>query len=231
MDSICPRCGAALPYADHASPVFCGQCGLPQLRVSEDALTAASPVQPAEAVGTLSWSRAFRILALTATLGVAIPSILPGALSSGAAAGVALLLTPVLTLVSVFTYGRGRLGRTTSTSAGAHIGAVLGLLMGAFIAFATGVAGFVLRYGYHSHAMDDTIGQAMNQMPVQLAAQMASVGPPPPELLAFIASPEFRAGSFLFGHVFWLVLLVAAGSVCGWMSAVILRTRRPPEAG
>ena len=152
-------------------------------------------------------------------------------LASGAVAGVALLMVPVLTLASVFAYERGSARQPASTSAGTHIGALLGLLMGAWIAFVTGVAGFVLRYGYHSRAMDDTIGQALNQMPAQLTAQMASVGPPPPELLAFIASPEFRAGSFIFGHVFWLLLLVAAGSVCGWMSAAILRTRRPPDAG
>ena len=231
MDSICPRCGATLQSVDHAPPLFCGQCGLPQLRVSEDALTAATPAPPpAQAVAGVDWRRAFRILALTATAGVAVPSVLPGALASGAIAGVSLLMTPVLTLASVFAYGRGRYGRVTTTAAGAHIGAVLGLLLGALIAFVTGVAGFVLRYGYHSHTMDDIIGQAMGQMPAQLASQMASVGPPPPELLAFIASPEFRAGSFIFGHVFWMLLLVAVGSVCGWMSAAILRTRRPTDA-
>ena len=232
MDSTCPRCGAPLQSIDHAPPSFCGQCGLPQLRVSEDALAAATPApQQAQAAGAVDWARALRVLASTAAVGVAVPSLLPGALASGAAAGVSLLMTPVLALASVFAYGRGRFARTTTTSAGAHIGAVLGLLMGALIAFVTGVAGFVLRYGYHSHAMDDTIAQAMNQMPAQLAAQMASVGPPPPELLAFIASPEFRAGSFIFGHVFWLLVLVVVGSVCGWMSAAILRTRRPPDVG
>jgi hypothetical protein len=232
MDSICPRCGAPLQSVDHAPPLFCGNCGLPQLRVSEDALNATSlpPVQT-PAAGAVNWPRAFRIVAATAAVGVAVPSILPGALASGAIAGVSLLMTPVLALASVFAYGRGRTGGTTSTSAGAHIGAVLGLVMGALIAFVTGVAGFVLRYGYHSHAMDDTIGQAMSQMPTQLAAQMASVGPPPPELLAFIASPEFRAGSFMFGHVFWLLVLVAVGSACGWMSSAILRARQPPDAG
>ena len=231
MDSICPRCGGPLHFVENAPPLFCGHCGLPQLRVSDDALVAAAPPSlQTQAPGAVEWPRAFRILVAAATVGVAVPSMLPGALASGAIAGIALLMTPVLALVSVFTYGRGRFARTASTSAGAHIGAVLGLLMGALIAFVTGIAGFVLRYGYHSHAMDDVIGQAINQMPTQIAAQMASVGPPPPELLALIASPEFRAGSFIFGHVFWLLVLVAVGSVCGWMSAAILRTRQPPDA-
>ncbi len=184
-----------------------------------------------QTAGSVVWSRALRILVPAAAIGVAVPSLLPGALASGAIAGVSLLLTPVLTLASIFAYGRGRFSHPPSTSAGAHIGAVLGLLIGSLIAFVTGVAGFVLRYGYHSRAMDDTIGQAISQMPTQLASQMASVGPPPPELLAFIASPEFRAGSFIFGHVFWLLVLVAVGSVCGWMSAAILRTRSAPDAG
>ena len=232
MDLICPRCGAPLPYIDHTPALFCGQCGLPQLRVSEDALTApVPPPSQTQTSGGIDWPRAFRIVLSTAAVGVAVPSLLPGALATGAIAGVSLLLTPVLTLATVFAYGRGRTAAATSTSTGAHLGAVLGLLMGALIAFVTGVAGFVLRYSYHSHAMDDIIGQAIGQMPAQLAAQMASVGPPPPELLAFIASPEFRAGTFLFGHVFWLLLLVAVGSLCGWMSAAILRPRQPPEAG
>jgi hypothetical protein len=229
MEQICPRCGAPLQFVDHAPALFCGQCGLPQLRVSEDALIGSAPTLPlAQAAGAVDWPRALRILTVTAALGVVVPSLLPGALTSGAIAGVALLMVPVLTLVSVFTYGRGHSQRPASTSAGAHIGAVLGLLMGAAIAFVTGIAGFVLRYGYHSRAMDNNISLAMNQMPAQLTAQMASVGPPPPELLAFIASPEFRAGSFIFGHAFWLLLLVGAGSLCGWLSAAILRTR-PPE--
>ncbi len=231
MESICPRCGAPLQFVDHAPPPFCGNCGLPQLRVSEDALTAAEAApQQARAVGAVDWPRALRILAVTAAIGVAVPSVLPGALASGAVAGVALLMIPVLALASIFAYGRGRAHQPASTSAGAHIGAVLGMLIGAFIAFITGIAGFVLRYGYHSRAMDDNIGVAINQMPAQITAQMASVGPPPPELLAFIASPEFRAGSFIFGHAFWLLLLVGAGSLCGWMSAAILRARPVPDA-
>lgn len=233
MDPTCPRCGAPLHFVDGAAPPFCSQCGLPQLRVSEDALAAALPVpQQTQASGPVDWARAFRILAVAAACGVALPCLLPGALASGAIAGISLLMTPVLTLATVFAYGRGRLQSTTTKSAGAHIGAVLGLLMGACIAFVTGLAGFVLRYGYHSRAMDDSISQVMAQLPTQLATQMASTGaPPPPELLAFVASPEFRAGSFLFGHVFWMLLLVAAASVCGWMSAAMLRTRQPPDAG
>ena len=175
----------------------------------------------------VAWRRALPTVSAAAALGVAIPSLLPGALASGGIAGVSLLMVPVLALGSVFGYSRPR--RALSTSAGAHMGAVLGLLMGMLIAFATGVAGFVLRYGYHSHAMDDTIGMAIRQLPAQLTATMASTGPPPPELLAFIASPEFRAGSFIFGHLVSLLLLVAASSVCGWVSAAILRTRRQPD--
>ena len=232
MDPICPRCGAPLHPVDGAPPLFCSQCGLPQLRVQEDALSDAAPtLQPAPAPGAMNWPRALRILLAAAAVGVVVPSLLPGALPSGAVSGVALLMMPVLTLASVFAYGRGRSPGVTSTALGARMGAVLGVLLGAAVSFVTGVAGFVLRYGYHSHAMDDTIGQAIGQLPAQLAAQMASTGPPPPDLLAFIASPEFRAGSFLAGHAISLLVLVGVGSICGWMSAAILRTRREPDAG
>ena len=230
MDQNCPRCGAPLHFVDHAAPLFCGQCGLPQLRVSEDALATAEPTQQQAPEGAaLNWPRAFRILVTAAAVGVAIPCILPGALASGAVTGISLLMTPVLALICIFSYGRSR--HAVSTAAGAHMGAVLGLLMGSLVAFVTGVAGFAMRYGYRSRALDDTINQAISQLPAQLTAQMASTGPPPPELLAFIASPEFRAGSFIAGHVFSLLLLVAAGSLCGWMSAAILRTRQAPREG
>lgn len=231
MDLICPRCGSPLHLVDGSPAPFCSHCGLPRLRVSDDALSQASPaLQQEDSAGTLEWPRALRSLAVVAAIGVAVPCVLPGALASGSVSGVSLLLTPVLALAAVFSYGRGRPQQSTSTTAGARIGAVLGLMMGAAIAFVTGVAGFVLRYGYRSHAMDDTIGQAISQVPAQLAAQMGSAGPPPPELLAFIASPEFRAGSFIAGHVLSLLLLVGVASVCGWMSAAIFRTRREPEA-
>lgn len=229
MVTSCPRCGGSLPPIDDSLPAFCPQCGLPQLRVSEDALRSAATdgLQPN---GTalplakygLDMPRALRTVAVAGLLGVVPASLLPGAVMAGGVGGMALLLTPALAVGSVYFYGRSRPPVVVPSASGTRLGALLGLWMGSLIAMVTGIAGYVLRYGYHSHAMDDKIEQAAAQMPVQLRA----AGPPPPELLAFLKTPEFRAGTFIFGHVLTLLLLVAAGSVCGWMAATMLRARR-----
>ncbi|MGI4854979.1 MAG: hypothetical protein ACRYF4_13155 [Janthinobacterium lividum] len=174
------------------------------------------------AATSLDMPRALRAVGVAGLVGVVPACLLPGSLVSGEVGGLALLLTPALAVGAVLFYGRSRPPVVASAVAGRRIGALLGLWMGSLIAAATGIAGYVLRYGYHSHVMDDKIGQAAAQMPAQLRA----AGPTPPELLAFLQTPEFRAGTFIFGHVFSLVLLVAVGSLCGWMASTVLRARR-----
>lgn len=166
--------------------------------------------------------RALRVAGVAGLLGVIPASLLPGALVAGALGGLLLLLTPMLVLGTVFVYSRSRPPVLVSPTGGARLGALLGLWMGSLQAVITGVAGFVLRYGYHSRALDERIQQAAAQLP----AQMRLAGPPPPELLQLLQTPEFRAGSFIFGHVLSLLLLILAGWVCGWMAATVLRARR-----
>ena len=227
MYGSCPRCGAALPLVDDAPPAFCPACGLRLLRISADVVTP-SPVDGEAATAadtaseTLHLPRALRVVAVAGLLGVIPASLLPGALVAGALGGLLLLLTPMLALGTVFVYCRSRPPALVSPTGGARLGALLGLWMGSLQAVLTGIAGFILRYGYHSHALDDRITQAAAQVPAQLQA----AGPAAPELLQLLQTPEFRAGSFIFGHVLSLLLLVAAGSVCGWMAATVLRARR-----
>jgi hypothetical protein len=175
----------------------------------------------------IDWSMALRAACLAALIGVVPPSCLPGALTGGVVGGLALLVIPVLTLGVVSVYHRSRPRRMVSPAIGVRIGAMLGLIMGALIALVTGVSGFILRYGYHSHAMADKIEQASDQMMVQLSA----AGPIPRELLNFFRSPEFHAGTFILGHVISLLLLVAIGSICGWMAGALLRARRQRNIG
>jgi hypothetical protein len=236
MDESCPRCGALLQPVDHSPPVFCSQCGLPQLRVSEDAV--AQPVAPGEdGLGAqessrghrpeVAWPRALRIIALAALIGVVPPMLLPGALTTGEVSNLSLMLTPLLSMVTVSIYYRGRPRRTVNASVGSRMGAVLGLMMGALVAFATGVAGFVLRYGYRSTVMDQRIDEVLTQLP----AQLKNAGPMPPELMNFLQSPEFRAGSFIMGHVLTLLVMVAVSAVCGWIAGGLLWARRRRQIG
>jgi hypothetical protein len=234
MEPICPRCGFALQPIDDAPPPFCAQCGLPQLRVSPDAHaypTTEAPTRTGEAElqasSGIDWPAALRLVGVAALIGVVPPAVLPGALSSGALGGPTLLLTPMLTLGVVSLYHRSRPRRTINAAIGARMGGLLGLVMGCGVAFITGIAGFVMRYGYHSHQVDDKIQEAM----AQVITQFAAAGPIPPDVMGFLQSPEFRAGSFLFSHLFYAVLLVFVGSVCGWIAGSMLKSRRERNIG
>lgn len=234
MHPICPRCGFHLQPIDDAPPPFCGQCGLAQLRVSPDAHaypvpagTATAPVAgTAPASSDIDWPKALRYVAVAALLGVGPPAAIPGALTSGGLGGPTLLLTPALTLVLISVYHQTRPRRTINAAIGARIGALLGLVMGALVAFVAGTAGFILRYHYGSHQVDDKIQEAMAQLPTQL-----TTGPMPPELAGFLQSSEFRAGSFLMSHVFFALLLILVGCICGWIAGSMLRARRDRHLG
>lgn len=216
-----------MPVVDGDPAAFCAACGLPQLRVAPDAIaltpeaSEAQPVNPLEKP-RLDWAAALRMTAIVATVGAIAPSLLPGAVSSGSAGGLSLLAMPLLTVAAVTLYHRSRPRREISPIIGGRLGAVLGLFVGAWIAFLTGVIGFVLRYHYHSTAIDDALRQSFDAMLVR----MQSAGPQPPDLLAYFHSPEFLAGSFLMGHVFSMLLLVVTGTVCGWLAGALLRSQR-----
>lgn len=171
---------------------------------------------------TLLLPQALRVVAVAGLLAVVPVSLLPGALVAGASSGLALLLMPVLTLGAVFAYRRSQPSAVLTPTGGSRLGALLGFWMGSLLAAITGVFGFILRYRYHSLAMDEKIEQAAAQVPAQLRA----AGQTPADVLQLLATPEFRAGSFIFGHVLSLLLLVLAGAVCGWMAATVLRVRQ-----
>ena len=226
MVASCPRCGAPLPLVEGDLPNFCATCGLPLLRISTDAVVSDTPAHTGSDTvpqsESLRMPRALRVVAVTGGIAVLTASLLPGALVSGAVGGLLLLFTPLIVAAAMYAYSHSRPPALTSPTGGARLGALLGLWMGTLFAIVTGIAGFVLRYRYHSRAIDEKIEQAVAQVPAQLQA----AGPTPPELLRMLQTPEFRAGSFIFGHVLSLALLVLAGAVCGWMAATALRARR-----
>lgn len=190
-------------------------------------MAVASPSQDAEPEKRtdhprLDWGTGLRMVAVVAALGAIAPSLLPGAVSTGSAGGLSLLAMPLLTVAAVTLYHRSRPRREISPMIGGRLGATLGLMVGVWIAFLTGAVGFVLRYRYHSTALDTALRQGFDSMMVR----MQEAGPQPPELIGFIRSPEFLAGSFLMGHVFSILLLVITGTVCGWLAGALLRSRR-----
>lgn len=223
MTFSCPRCGEPLLSFQNEVPAFCPHCGLPQLRLSSQAVESPDALgSPASVPAGIEWPRALWIAAGVALAGVALPSLLPGAIVNGVTAGIGLLLMPLLALLLVVAYSRIRPPRPLVPTDGGTLGALLGMVMGGLLAAVTGATGFVLRYFRHSHAMDERISQAASQLPTQLSA----AGAIPPEVLGLIQSPEFRAGTFILSHVFSMLLLMAVGSLGGWASAMLLRQRR-----
>lgn len=216
-----------LARVDGAAPSFCWNCGLPQLTVSPGAIADPETTQEAapqrSAAEDIDWRAALRVVGLASLVGAAPVILTPGSLVSGNSSGLVLLLTPVLSMVCVSVYYRSRPRRKISGSIGARIAAVLGLLMGCWVAFGTGVAGFVLRYGYRSTAMDEKITQVTQQLPLQMAG---TSGPVAPEILHMLTMPEFRAGYFLAGHSLTILILVAVASLCGRIAGALLHARR-----
>lgn len=228
MSTPCARCGAELPRVDGDVAAFCAACGLRRLRVSPDAVAAVSAATQADAsdtahgIGTiLDWAAALKIVAAVSLVCAAGPALLPGAVAAGTAGGMSLLLMPLMVLAVVSLYHRSRPRREVTPVIGSRLGAVLGMLVGAWSALITGAVGFVERYRYHSRAMDDVFRQSTDAM-----AQRLEGSPVLPDALKLAQSPEFHAASFMLSHVFSLLIMVFAGSICGWMAGAALRSRR-----
>lgn len=183
---------------------------------------SGSATAPSVFATSLDWPVALRILGVATLAGVLPAAAIPSSVADGTVGGLSLLLVPMLSLAVVAFYQRTRPLREMSPATGARLGGTLGLMMGSLVAMITGIAGFVLRYRFHSHAMDDKIQAASDAM----LKQITETSPPPPELLGFLQSPEFHAGSFIAGYGMTVLLLIFAGTICGWIAGALLRARR-----
>lgn len=221
----CARCGAEIPRVDGELTAFCGACGLPRLRVSPDAVTtttedaATTAATPHGVRPVLDWAAALKVLGVVSVLTTVGPALLPARIAAATAGGFTLL--PLVVLLTVNLYHRSRPRRDITPAIGGRLGAVLGLLMGAWTALMTGLVGFVQRYHYHSHEMDEVFQKSTQMMATQFQGSPAL-----PEMLKVSASPEFHAASLILAHVFSLLMLVFAGTVCGWLAGAVLRSRR-----
>ncbi|MGC9291592.1 MAG: zinc ribbon domain-containing protein [Acidobacteriaceae bacterium] len=214
MGLVCHRCGDAL--ARDAS--FCPQCGAPQLRFTppEPDGTAAdgSPGGRPRVVVTgrsvdIQWKYAIQIAALV-SLGV-------GLLSSILAVGSLLWVMGGAVLV-IALYHRRVPYAVLQPSLGARLGVVTGTLTAAIAVVSNTVLLLVQRYGLHQgklldETLTNTVRQAMDRAASGTEAQAQVTA-----AIAFLLSPEGRAGMVLLGMAliaFIILLLSIAGGVLG----------------
>lgn len=225
MPEHCPRCEAALPQIDGSSAAFCAVCGLPQLRVSEDALQQAnatpSPAQGSSLqAGAVEWTLAFRVLFFAGLLGL-LPSLLrPEVLVTGGGGIPTLLLLPLLVLGSGAAYLRRRPYPPFTPGMGTRMGTVLALGLWAALAVASGVVGFIMRYGMHSRVVQTNLDAALQLSQTWMSGGGGTVSP---EWAAMVHWPEMRAGAFLFSHVMTGALLLLVGAAAGAIGGALLQ--------
>ena len=169
--------------------------------------------------GTVEWSLALRVILFAALLGVVPCGLLPGVVVSGGAGVVALLLLPLLALGSGAFYLRRRPFPLFTAGMGARMGVVLALLLAVMLSVSSGVAGFVLRYGMHSKAVQDNLNIALQQAQAWV---YGVADPPPPEAWKVMEAPEVRAGIFVMGQVFTSAFMVVVGALAGAAAGALL---------
>jgi hypothetical protein len=225
MEATCSRCHQPV----NAESCYCPTCGLPQLVYSTDTSAPDAPQERSIAAvrdaGSVEWRPALRFAAL-----MAIPA---GLLSCA--------VSPVGTLGlfwmcgaaawTVMLYVRSQRSGWITMGSGARIGFVTGLLA-AWVAFAAS--------GFSLFAMRDVVGhgrsidQVWQAVVAQVSRQWQSMNTDPQtsailkSWLAWLQTPEAKAGWILFGMALLALAMLAFATLGGALGARLLaRSRRP----
>jgi hypothetical protein len=233
MRETCHRCGGELSEsnasASESRSPFCPHCGAPQLLLSdyteplstgaEQASGASTGALPPPRPNQTDWRLAIQIAALVAAVGAGL-SLLAARLPNTSPLSTIWVISASLTTLAM--YQRRRPLATMNAGVGAKIGILVGLALVLFLGAALSGGMAVARYRLHSLAGFDA--DMAKMFKVQLD-QLAATRPVPPDSVALINSPEFRAAVMLTGFGFALggVFLI---SIFGGALGGLLRTRR-----
>jgi len=229
MAVLCHKCGEELAAGGGESP-FCPRCGSPQLYLSlenQSVETGGEPVLGADGApttGTLppprvqlvEWKTAIRCAAAVAGIGAALAL---GSMWIEALSPVTFLWAMSASLITLWLYQRRKPLAWMDARVGAHIGVVVGLCLALGLGFALAGWGMVERYGLHGMGNFDQQIAEQVQVAIQRTAQSST--PVPAEMMAFVQSPEFKAGMMLTGFAMvsagLLLLSTLAGAFAGLM--------------
>jgi hypothetical protein len=235
MQRLCARCHYAVTLEDEGTLIFCGHCGAPQVRLSQELLdeiqtahetftadaTAAQNTRETEP-GGIDWKGAINCAALAGIIAFLL-SALSGPLKAlGLLTFFWMLAAPSATL-GIYA------ARFRETRIAAGFGARLGLLVGLAISFAllaSSVGEMLLRrYAMHGGGeMDSQMHTTITGMQAQLIQQSGAAAAAP--VVTWLNLPDFRAGLLLTGAlmctVFYLVFATTFGALAGFFRS---RTR------
>jgi len=239
---LCPRCHNALQLPDDGSLVYCGHCGAPQVRLSEEMREQSEQQAAAAAAASLDPELAASARPPVDRVSEPTAVVWPGAiqcaaLAGGAAALLMLLAFPfppvsllglvwglVAPIVVLGIYA-ARFPRTHIT---AGFGVRMGLLSGLGIALSSvainTVALVLARFAFHAgSSIDGPLGQAFAQLRVSLVARSGAADAQP--ILNWLAIPEFRAGLLLGSSGMMLTIYLIYSSLLGSVAGA-MRSRR-----
>lgn len=222
MDLLCHRCGNTL--ARDAS--FCPQCGAPQLRfTASETAPPSSTGQTADRAdlpvgvehGDIQWKSAIRIAASV--------SLAVGLLSSILALGSLLWVMGGAVLV-IALYRRRVPYAALQPSLGARIGVVTGTMAAAFAVAINTLLLVFQRYGLHQGnlldaSLNSTVQQAISRASTGTEAQAQVT-----TTLAFLLSPEGKAGMVLAGMACIALIILLLSIAGGVLGAQLYRNRR-----
>jgi len=233
MREFCHRCGGELSEsnasASETRSPFCPHCGAPQLLLSDytEPLSTGMELPGAASTGALppprpnqiDWRAAIQIAVAVAAVGAGL-GLLAARLPNTSPLSTIWVVSASLTTLAM--YQRRRPMAAMNAGVGAKIGILVGLALVVSLAAALSAGIAVARYKLHAMSgFDEEMAKALK---LQLD-QLAATRPIPPDSLALINSPEFRAAIMLtgFGIALAGVFLI---SVFGGALGGLLRTRR-----
>ncbi len=223
MPLLCHRCGTSLA----ADAGFCSECGAPLLRYSlpdadatlEPSTLSAGRRSAAPALGSsgIQWKQAIRISAAV--------SLAAGLLSSFLAMGSLIwVLGGAVLVISI--YRRKVPAPELQLRLGARIGVVTGAMTAMFAIAGNTLLLLFQRYGLHQGTLLDASLTSTVQQSMSRAATGTDAQAQVKSALAFLLSPEGRAGMILLGMGF-VALIILLLSIAGGVLGVQLYRNRP----
>lgn len=231
MEDTCQRCHAEIAPPDAA---FCSHCGLPQLRISEDAIAVADSADNATA-GAASTSagdiRADWRFAIRCAFFVAIPPAVFFLLGLRFEAAALMLFLWILcaSLLTVLLYHRGRPALPMTFRIGARIGSTTGALIALFLFIAFSAATFNMRMRNDARVNDTEYRDRIRDFVAQNRENLIQLHADPKGVQDLWSSAEYRAGATVFSCGIYGLILVGMSAITGALGAAILRTNRATQ--